>query len=301
MSRFRTFLIIVTLSYLVPIASRAWAQEATEAPPSAESQVAPYNGLLQRSPSPTYYPLRSSTSVRSAPTITALIVFTITGQGQALKAMGMVIDSNVDAYRSMGDEAPLARTWIKVVTSTGQTGFVSLADVITPKQLPGQKESLRKVSLFEGEIEAAKEASGGAVPSGIYAHGSSCDGDGLAGTNLSNFLTSKFLLWQEGDKLHFVQVVNPTEPLIYEQQKDGHPLELRGHGYVMLQTYKSSKDSVLMGYKDKLLWLSATGAQFDNYHFCGSDAYKPVLEMLKTYAGQRPPEMSKRGLKQIPE
>lgn len=65
------------------------------------------------------------------------------------EALGIVVDSNVDAYRSMGDDAPLARTWIKVVTSNGQTGFVSLADLITPKQLPGQKESLRKVSLFK--------------------------------------------------------------------------------------------------------------------------------------------------------
>ncbi len=202
----------------------------------------------------------------------------------------MVIDSNVEAYRSIGDQSALARTWIKVATASGQSGFVSLADVITPKQLPAQKESLRKVALFESEIEAAKKATGGAVPSGIYAHGSACEAEGLSGTSLVDFLTSKFLLWQEGDKLHFVQVVNPTEPLLYEEQKDEHPLELRGYGYVMLRTFRSSKDSVLMGFKDKLLWISATGVQFDNYQFCGSEAYGPVLGMLRSYASQRPPE-----------
>ena len=150
-----------------------------ETSPSAESQVAPYSGPLQRSPIPTYYPLRSSTSVRAAPRITASVVSIITVQGQALKALGMVVDPKVDAYRANGDESTLARTWIKVATASGQSGFVSLADLITPKQLPAQKESLRKVALFESQIEAAKKAIGGVVPSGIYAHGSSCDGDGL--------------------------------------------------------------------------------------------------------------------------
>ena len=225
MSHSRTSLVAVTAFGLVLIASAARAQETTETPPQADSQVASYTGPLQRSSSPTYYPLRSSTSVRAAPTITAPIVSTINGQGQALKALGMFVDPNVDAYRSMGEGSSLARTWMKVATASGQSGFVSLADLITPKQLPAQNESLRKVSVFEGEIEAAKKTSGGAVPSGIYAHGSSCYGDGLSGANLSNFLTSKFLLWQDGDKLHFVQVVNPTEPLLYEQQKNEHPME----------------------------------------------------------------------------
>ena len=36
---------------------------------------------------------------------------------------------------------------------------------------------IRKLSLFESEIEAAKKAAGGAVPSGIYAHGSACEAD----------------------------------------------------------------------------------------------------------------------------
>lgn len=290
MQQYSSALIVGSTFGLVLLGSRAWAQNTIETSPPAESQVVPYTGPLQRSPSRTYYPLHSSTSVRAAPTNTAPVVSTIAGQGQSLKAIGMVLDADVEAYRSMGDDSSLARTWIKVATSNGETGFVSLADLITPKQLPAQKESLRKVSLFDGEIEAAKRASGGTVPSGIYAHGGSCDGDGLSGASLPNFLTSKFLLWQEGDKLHFVQVVNPTEPLLYEQQKDSHPLELRGYGYVMLRTFKSSKDSVLMGYKDKLLWISATGTQFDNYQFCGSEAYKPVSEMLKSYASQRPPE-----------
>ena len=191
----------------------------------------------------------------------------------------------------MGDESTLARTCgSKWLPPLAKSGFVSLADLITPKQLPAQKESLRKVALFESQIVAAKKVTGGVVPSGIYAHGSSCDGDGLTGASLVDFLTSKFLLWQEGQKLHFVQVVNPTEPLLYEQQKDEQPMELRGYGYVMLRTFKSSKDSVLMGYKDKLLWISATGVQFDNYQFCEPEAYSSVLGMLRSYASQRPPE-----------
>ena len=113
---------------------------------------------------------------------------------------------------------------------------------------------------------------------------------GLTGASLVDFLTSKFLLWQDGAKLNFVQVVNPTEPLLYEQQKDEHPMELRGYGYVMLRTFKSSKDSVLMGYKDKLLWISATGVQFDDYQYCGPEAYSPVVGILRAYASQRPPE-----------
>ena len=167
---------------------------------------------------------------------------------------------------------------------------MSLADLITPRQLASRKESRRKVSLFEAEVAAARRANGGSVPAGIYAHGSACDAEGLSGAGLSSFLGSKFLLWQEGDKLHFVQVVNPTQPLVYEQQKEGHPVEMSGFGYVMLQTFRSSRDAVLMGFKDRLLWISATGTQFDNYEFCGPEAYGPILSMLADYAGQRPPD-----------
>ena len=290
MGKARSFLIASTAFGFALLGPHAWGQEASQTLPSVDSQVASYRGPLQRSPSPTYYPLRSSTSVRAAPSVTAPILITISGQGQALKALGMVVDSNVAAYRSMEDESSRARTWIKVAAAPGQTGFVSLTDLITPKQLPAQKESLRKVALFESEIEAAKKANGDAVPSGIYAHGSACEAEGLSGTSLAEFLTSKFLIWQEGETLHFVQVVNPIEPLLYDQQKDEHPMELRGYGYVMLRIFKSSKDTVFIGYNDKLLWLSSTGVQFDNYQFCGPEAYGTMLRLLRSFANQRPPE-----------
>ena len=270
--------------------------EAGQAPaPPAEGQAAPYAGPLQKAPSPTFYPLRPSTPLRAAPSPAAPVLATIDGQGQPLKALGMAVDPDADAYRSLGEDAALARTWIKVATASGRSGFVSLADLITPRQLASQKESRRKVSLFEAEIAAARRVSGGAVPAGIYAHGSVCDADGLSGAALSDFLGSKFLLWQDGDKLHFVQVVNPTQPLVYEQLKDSHPVEMRGYGYVMLQTFRSSKDQVLMGFKDRLLWISVTGAQFDNYQFCGPESYDAILAMLGSYAGQRPPEAAGNG------
>lgn len=290
---------------LLVLGSAARAQEAApgaapeaappEAAPPAESRPAPYAGPLQKPPSPTFYPLRPSTPVRLAPSLAAPVAASLDGQGQPLKALGMAVDPDAEAYRSLGEDAPLARTWIKVATGPGRSGFVSLADLITPRQLASQKESRRKVSLFEAEVAAARKVSGGAVPAGIYAHGSACDADGLSGAALSNFLGSKFLLWQEGDKLHFVQVINPTQPLVYEQQKDAHPVEMRGYGYVMLQTFRSSKDQVLMGFKDRILWISVTGADFDNYQFCGPEAYGPVVAMLASYAGQRPPDAAAAG------
>lgn len=288
----RALLAVAGAVGLALVGSSASGQEAAPgSEPSAEGSPAPYAGPLQRPPSPTYYPFRPSTPLRAAPAITAPATGSIERQDQALKALGMVVDRDGEAYRALGEDAAVARVWIKVATAAGRSGFVSLADLVTPRQLASQKESRRKVSLFEAEVAAARSTAGGVVPAGIYAHGSACDADGLSGAALSAFLATKFLLWQEGERLHFVQVINPTQPLIYEQQKDSHPIEMPGYGYVMLQTFRSSKDAVLMGFKDRLLWISASGRDFDNYQFCGAEAYGPVVSMLGSYAGQRPPEV----------
>lgn len=283
--------LVLGLALLAPgaLAQEPGGRETGAQEPGAAQPAVPRAGPLRRPPSPVFYPLRPDTVVRAAPALGAPAVGRIAGQGQALKALGLAVDPDAEAYRSLGEDAALARRWIKL-TAPGVTGFVSLADLITPRQLAGQKESRRKVSLFEAEIAAARRAAGGDVPAGIYAHGSACDAEGLSGAALSAFLASKFLLWQEAGQLHFVQVVNPGQPLVYEALKDAHPVEMPGYGYVMLQTFRSSKDQVLMGFKDRLLWISVTGRDFDNYQFCGPEADGPVLALLGAYAGQRPPE-----------
>lgn len=65
---------------------------------------------------------------------------------------------------------------------------------------------------------------------------------------------------------------------------------VQGFGYVPMRTYRSVKDAALMGYKDKLLWFTTDGNQFDSYLACDEGAYAAVTSMLRTYANQRPPE-----------
>ena len=105
----RAALVVVGAVGLALLASGARGQEAAPAvDPPAGGAAAPYAGPLRKPPSPTFFPLRPSTPLRVAPAIAAPVTAAIDGEGQPLKALGMVVDPDPDAYRALGEDA---RRW----------------------------------------------------------------------------------------------------------------------------------------------------------------------------------------------
>ena len=144
--------------------------------------------------------------------------------------------------------------------------------------------------MFETELDAVRRASSSAIPAGIYSLGGSCDAGFDGQSDTIAFLNNKVLVWQEADRLHFVHVLDPMTPVVYAMQNDSRTVELQGFGYVQMKTFRSDQDTALMGFKNKLLWFSASGTQFDNYQLCDAGTNESVLAMLRSYAHQRPPE-----------
>ncbi len=188
------------------------------------------------------------------------------------------------------DDQAADRLWIKLKTPSGAIGFVALTDLITPQQLEAKKQSNKKLLVFEAELAAVKRSGVSAIPAGVYSLGGSCDAGFAPHTDTIAFLSNKVLVWQEADKLHFVHVLDPTAPVVYDMLNDTRTVELQGFGYVQMKTFRSEQDTALMGFKNKLLWFSASGTQFDNYQLCEAETDDSVLSLLKSYAGQRPPE-----------
>lgn len=103
-------------------------------------------------------------------------------------------------------------------------------------------------------MTSAEGTKGSDMPSsGLYAHGGSCDASNV---DPAEFLLGKALFRQDGSRMHFVNVLQPDDPTIYEIQNDNQVRELQGFGYVPTRTFRSSKDTLLMGYKDRLLWFT---------------------------------------------
>ena len=189
----------------------------------------------------------------------------------------------------MVSEAP-EHPWIKLKSPSGSIGFVELAELINPQQLEAKKQSIKKLGMFEAELAAMKRSGSSAIPAGIYTLGGRCDAGFDAQIDTIAFLNNKVLVWQEADKLHFVHVLDPMAPIVYAMQNDGRTVELQGFGYIQMKTFRSEQDTALMGYKNKLLWFTASGTQFDSYQLCDAATNESVLSMLRNYALQRPPE-----------
>ena len=255
----------------------AWAQGSTTGAPATGSQAAPSAQALQRPPAPVYYAFKAATEARQAPDPSAPVVFT-SSENQALKALGMVSGGVSD------------HPWIKLKSPSGAIGFVDLTDLITPQQLEAKKQSIKKLNTFEAELNAMRHSGSGGIPAGIYTLGGSCDAGFDAHVDPIAFLNNKVLVWQETDKLHFVHVLDPMAPVVYAMQNDGRTVELQGFGYIQMKTFRSEQDTALMGYKNKLLWFTASGTQFDSYQLCDAATNETVLAMLTSYALQRPPE-----------
>ena len=180
--------------------------------------------------------------------------------------------------------------WIKLKSASGATGFVELADLITPQQLEAKKQSSKKLGTFEAELEAAKRSTMSAIPAGIYSLRGTCDAGFDSHIDTIAFLNDKVLVWQEASKLHFVHVLDPLAPVVYDILNDERTVELQGFGYVQMKTFRSEQDTALMGFKNKLLWFTASGTQFDSYQHCDPGTGDSVLSLLTNYARQRPPE-----------
>ncbi len=277
MSRFAAVSVVVWLAAMVGGLSMAWAQDPATGAPATGSQAAPSAQALQRPPSLIYYAFKAATEARQAPDRAAPVVFTISSESQALKALGM-----------LSGEAP--DPWIKIKSPSGAIGFVELTELITPQQLDAKKQSIKKLNIFEAELNTMKRSSSSVIPAGIYTLGGSCDAGIDAHVDTIAFLNNKVLVWQEADKLHFVHVLDPLAPVVYAMQNDSRTVELQGFGYIEMKTFRSEQDSALMGYKNKLLWFTASGTQFDNYQLCDAATNEFVLSMLRSYALQRPPE-----------
>lgn len=275
---------------LVLVGAGAAAQETADPPPPAAPEAASAVAALQRAPSPTYYLLRPDTRARSGPSTTAPIVSTLSDTGKPLTALGLVFDGDPASFRGLKPEFSLGRTWIKLRLPSGATGFVSLADLVTPQQLSARAGSSKKLALFDAAASTARRIQGPDIPSGIYTHGGSCDAPQAADADLGPFLASKVLIWQEGLTMHFVRALKPDDPTVYAMESDNQVRELQGYGYVPMRTFRSPKDAALMGYKDKLLWFTTDGLSFDSYLHCDERAYGSVASALRSYAGQRPPD-----------
>ena len=193
-----------------------------------------------------------------------------------------------------GDETAegqaLDRTWIKLKSASGSIGFVKLADLITPQQLEAKKQSNKKLSMLEAELDTVKRSGVSVIPAGVYSLGGTCDAGFATHINTMDFLSNKVLVWEEAGKLHFVHVLDPLAQVVYDILNDNRTVELQGFGYVQMKTFRSEQDTALMGYKDKLLWFTVSGTQFDSYQLCGPETNESILSMLKIYARQRPPE-----------
>ena len=190
----------------------------------------------------------------------------------------------------MVSEAASDHPWIKLKSPSGSIGFVELTDLITPQQLEAKKQSIKKLNMFEAELNAVQRSGPSVIPAGIYTLGGSCDAGFDSHADTIAFLNNKVLVWQEADKLHFIHVLDPMAPVVYAMQNDSRTVELQGFGYVQMKTFRSEQDTALMGYKNKLLWFTASGTQFDSYQLCDVATNESVLSMLRSYALQRPPE-----------
>ncbi len=276
---------LLALAATLALGRAVHADEApADAPAPAAAQPAP--GPLRRAASPTYYAARPSVAVRSGPAAAFPVVSTIT-TSKPLQALGMVFEGDPDAFRSVPEVQAVLRTWIKVRLPAGGSGFIGLVDLLTPQQIGARGGAAKKVGLLESAVAAAGRTKGAEIPSGLYAHGGSCDASDVAP---ASFLQGKVLIWQEGPKLHFVNVLQPDDPTLYDAQNDAQVRELQGFGYVPMRTFRSSKDAVLMGFKDRLLWFTTDGNRYDSYEACNADGLGTVVSMLKAYASQRPPE-----------
>ncbi len=277
---------------LVCLATGPFAQADEVSPPlstgpAPATHAAPYTGPLQRPRSATYYALRSPVPVRSGPDASSAVVSEITTTAKPLQALGQVFDGDPQAFKAVPEEQGVARTWIKLRLPGGGSGFVNLADLVTSRQLSSRAGSSKKVALLEAAVAAAKRIKGAEVPSGVYSQGGSCD---VADASAASFLPGKFLIWQDGNHLHFVNVLQPDDPIVYDIANDNQVRELQGFGYVPMRTYRSTKDAVLMGYKDRLLWVTTDGNRFNSYQACDPEAADAVVTLLRSYATQRPPE-----------
>ena len=275
MSRSAAVSVMVWLVAMVIGRPMAWAQGSATGAPA--SQAASSAQALQHPPSSVYYAFKAATDARQAPDPSAPVVFT-SSENQALKALGMVSGEASD------------HPWIKLKSPSGAIGFVELTDLITPQQLEAKKQSLKKLSILEAELNAVQHSGSGVIPAGIYTLGGRCDAGFDAHVDPVAFLNNKVLVWQETDKLHFVHVLDPMAPVVYAMQNDVRTVELQGFGYVQMKTFRSEQDTALMGYKDKLLWFTASGTQFDSYQLCDAATNETVLSMVRSYALQRPPE-----------
>jgi hypothetical protein len=288
MRKFSTKLIALGLIVSAALSSSVQADEASpEVPPTAESLTKAYTGPLTRPSSPAYYLLRSPTSVRLGPSTSYPVVSDITVAAKPLQALGMAFDGDPNALKALPEEQSLSRMWIKVQLPAGGSGFVNLADLVTPQQMNARAGSSKKIGLLEAAAAAAKRTTDSDIPSGLYAHGGSCDASDMAP---AAFLQGKALIWQDGSRMHFVTVLQPDDPTLYDIQNDNQVRELQGFGYVPMRTFRSSKDTLLMGYKDRLLWFTTDGNRFDSYQACDADGIDVVMSMIRSYAGQRPPE-----------
>ena len=283
MSRSAALSVMLWLAAMVSGPRLVWAQDPPTGAAASGNQAGASAGVLQRPPSSIYYAFKPPTEARQAPDRSAPVVFTIGSENQSLKAVGMVSERTPEGQAPEGP-------WIKLKASSGTLGFVELADLITPQQLEAKKQSIKKLSMFEAELDAVRRSSSSAIPAGIYSLGGSCDADFGAQNDTIAFLNNKVLVWQEADKLHFVHVLDPMAPVVYAMQNDSRTVELQGFGYVQMKTFRSDQDTALMGFKDKLLWFTASGTQFDSYQLCDAGTNGSVLAMLRTYAHQRPPE-----------
>ena len=283
MSRFAAVSVMVWLATMVSGPRMALAQDPSAGATVPASRAGASAGVLQRPPSSIYYAFKSSTEARQAPDRSAPVVFTIGSENQSFKAVGMVVEPEPEGQASEGP-------WIKLRSPSGTLGFVALAELITPQQLEAKKQSIKKLSMFETELDAVRRASSSAIPAGIYSLGGSCDAGFDGQSDTIAFLNNKVLVWQEADRLHFVHVLDPMTPVVYAMQNDSRTVELQGFGYVQMKTFRSDQDTALMGFKNKLLWFSASGTQFDNYQLCDAGTNESVLAMLRSYAHQRPPE-----------
>ena len=151
--------------------------------------------------------------------------------------------------------------------------------------------------MFEAELDAVKRSGVSVIPAGVYSLGGSCDAGFASHIDTIAFLSNKVWCGRKADKLHFVHVLDPTAPVIYDMLSDSRTVELQGFGYIQMKTFRSEQDTALMGFKNKLLWFSASGTQFDSYQLCDAAAYDSVLSMLRSYARQRPPEQVPTNLK----
>lgn len=271
-------------------ASRA-DQAAPRAPSPSDAAALPYTGPLKPSPSATYFPLRSEILMRSAPSSSAPVVSTLSATTRPLQALGMVVDEAGTSSQAQGggDRTP-AQTWIKLRLPSGASGFVGLGDLITPQQSAVRAGSLRKVGMFETAVATAKRIKGPDIPSGIYTRGGSCDIPASAEADVGTVLQTKVLIWQEGSKMHFVRVLQPDDPTVYDMQNDNQVQELRGFGYVPMRTFRSPKDAALMGFKDRRLWFSTDGQSFNSYEACDPAAIDATVAALRSFANQRPPQ-----------